>query len=55
MKIFLDQQELSARVKLNFEHLKYDPYYSIGEVFSPRDYSWYGDKEGRALLAFVSH
>ena len=24
-------------------------------MFSPAEYSWYGDKEGRALLAFVSH
>lgn len=55
MKLYIDQEELRERIKLNFDHLKNDPYYSIAEVFSPADYSWYGDKEGRALLAFVSH
>ena len=55
MKLYIDKEELRERTKLNFDHLKNDPYYSIDEVFSPTDYSWYGDKEGRALLAFVSH
>ena len=55
MKLYMDKEELRERTKLNFDHLKEDPYYSIDEVFSPADYSWYGDKEGRALLAFVSH
>ena len=54
MKLYIDE-ELSIRIKLNFDHLESDSYYSIGEVFSPSDYSWQGDKEGRALLAFVSH
>lgn len=55
MKRYIDKEELRERMKLNFEHLREDPYYSIDEVFSPADYSWHGDKEGRALLAFVSH
>ena len=55
MKLYIDKKELRERIRLNFDHLKNDPYYSIAEVFSPADYSWYGDKEGRALLAFVSH
>lgn len=55
MKLFIDNEEIQERIKLNFEHLKNDSYYDIKEVFSPTDYSWYGDKEGRALLAFVSH
>jgi len=55
MKLYIDKDELRERIRLNFDHLKNDPYYSIAEVFSPADYSWYGDKEGRALLAFVSH
>ena len=53
--MYIDKEELRERIRLNFDHLKEDPYYSIEEVFSPADYSWYGDKEGRALLAFVSH
>lgn len=55
MKQYIDKEELNERIRLNFVHLKNDSYYSIGEVFSPAGYSWYGDKEGRALLAFVSH
>ncbi len=48
-------QELSKRIELNFNRLKNDEYYQIGGVFSPAGYDWPGDKEGRALLAFVSH
>lgn len=55
MKLFVTENEINERIRLNFLHLKNDPYYSIDEVFSPDTYSWYGDKEGRALLAFVSH
>ena len=55
MKLYIDKEELNERIRLNFGHLKNDPYYGIGEVFSLAGYSWYGDKEGRALLAFVSH
>ena len=55
MKIHIPASELDARMNLNFSRLSDDPYYQIGEVFSPPDYDWYGDKEGRALLAFVSH
>lgn len=55
MKIPVNAEELSDRIRLNYDHLKNDPYYSIDEVFSPSDYAWYGDKEGRALLAFMSH
>ena len=52
---YFDCAELEERIKLNYERLKNDPYYQIGDVFSPLSYEWYGDKEGRALLAFVSH
>lgn len=51
----IPREELRERVALNFDKLTTDPYYSIDEVFSPADYDWYGDKEGRALLAFVCH
>ena len=51
----LDISELNDRILLNFNRLADGKYYQIGEVFSPMNYSWYGDKEGRALLAFVSH
>ena len=52
---FFDTSELSERIRLNFEHLRDDPYYHVEQVFPPMEYDWYGDKEGRALLAFVSH
>ena len=51
----LDLNELNERTELNFHRLADSAYYQIGEVFSPADYTWYGDKEGRALLAFVCH
>lgn len=50
-----DTSELNERIELNFNRLQSDAYYQIGDVFAPADYEWYGDKEGRALLAFVSH
>lgn len=46
--------EVSARIALNAQRLR-EPYYQMPEVFSPVEYDWPGDKEGRALLAFVSH
>lgn len=55
MKQPIDYKELQKRIELNFQRLTDDTYYQIQEVFSPSDYEWYGDKEGRALLAFVSH
>ena len=51
----IDNNELDKRIELNFHRLSEGDYYRIGEVFSPASYSWQGDKEGRALLAFVSH
>jgi hypothetical protein len=51
----LYRNELNERIALNFRRLADDPYYQIGDVFSPAGYGWMGDKEGRALLAFVSH
>lgn len=54
MKIFIDANELEKRIELNYTHLEDDPYYHIENVFAPKEYDWYGDKEGRALLAFVS-
>ena len=51
----LCKNELNERIALNFRRLADDPYYQIGDVFSPAGYGWMGDKEGRALLAFVSH
>ena len=55
MKQTLCLRELSERIDLNLHRLADDPYYQIGDVFSPAGYGWMGDKEGRALLAFVSH
>ena len=51
----IDNTELEARIDLNFKRLSEGDYYSFENIFSPPKYSWYGDKEGRALLAFVSH
>ena len=51
----LNRSELGERIALNYRRLADDPYYQIGDVFSPAGYGWMGDKEGRALLAFVSH
>ena len=51
----LCKNELNERIALNYRRLADDPYYQIGDVFSPAGYGWMGDKEGRALLAFVSH
>ncbi|MBR5312664.1 MAG: hypothetical protein IKU40_07270 [Clostridia bacterium] len=51
----LGRSELDERIALNYRRLADDPYYQIGDVFSPAGYGWMGDKEGRALLAFVSH
>ncbi|MBE6590599.1 MAG: hypothetical protein E7646_00990 [Ruminococcaceae bacterium] len=52
---FFDEKELQKRIELNLSRLKDDPYYRIEKVFARKDYDWYGDKEGRALLSFVSH
>lgn len=46
--------EIRARIALNAKRLE-DAYYQIPAVFSHPGYDWPGDKEGRALLAFVSH
>lgn len=50
-----DQNELETRIALNFKRLSEGAYYAFENIFSPPEYDWYGDKEGRALLAFVSH
>lgn len=54
MKTPIDTNELEKRIELNYIHLEDDPYYHIENIFAPKEYDWYGDKEGRALLAFVS-
>ncbi len=51
---YIDKKELETRIQRNLQRLK-EPYYQIGEVFADAEYSWPGDKEGRALLAFVCH
>ncbi len=54
MKTSFPEKELQTRIELNFGRL-HEPYYQLEHVFSPAAYGWQGDKEGRALLAFVSH
>lgn len=50
----INMQELQERTEKNYARLC-EPYYQIHDVFSDPLYEWPGDKEGRALLAFVSH
>lgn len=50
----ISQTELDERIRLNRQRLTDAGYYQISEVFCGTD-DWHGDKEGRALLAFVSH
>ncbi len=49
-----DKAELSVRVARSAERLM-DEYYQMPDVFQTYCADWPGDKEGRALLAFVSH
>lgn len=51
----IDPAELAQRIELNFKRLSEDGYYQFKNIFSPATYTWYGDKEGRALLAFANH
>lgn len=51
----IDNLELDERIRLNLNRLCEYPYYQKEQIFAPVDYDWYGDKEGRALLAFVCH
>lgn len=55
MIIPINETELQDRIALNYRRLSTGDYYSIDEIFAPEDYDWYGDKEGRALLAFLCH
>ena len=50
----IPKEELEERIERSYQRLL-APYYQIDEVYMPSDYEWYGDKEGRALLAFMSH
>lgn len=52
MRIYVSDEELNERIALSRQRLA-EPFYGEGEVFSPNP-GWPGDKEGRALLAFVS-
>ena len=51
----INEKELNTRIALNFKRLADSSYYQINEVFAPTQYDWPADKEGRALLSFVSH
>ncbi len=54
MQLPISSTELDERIRLNRQRLADSDYYRIDEVFHGTE-DWYGDKEGRALLAFVSH
>ncbi len=49
----MDRVELSERIARSAARLC-EPYYQMPDVFQEYNASWPGDKEGRALLAFVS-
>lgn len=51
----INENELKTRIHLNFKRLAESSYYQIDEIFAPDSYDWPADKEGRALLSFVSH
>lgn len=42
-------------IELNFQRLSESKEYAFENIFQKEDYDWYGDWEGRALLAFVCH
>lgn len=50
----ISQQELETRMQKNYDRLC-EPYYQIENIFQEENAEWPGDKEGRALLAFVCH
>ena len=52
--IELTCEELQERIERNRKRLL-APYYQIDEIYQEFDAKWPGDKEGRALLAFVNH
>lgn len=54
MKVEISKSDLDLRINMNAERLL-GSYYDSDHVFDRADIGWPGDKEGRALLAFVSH
>ena len=54
MKHIFDCAELDERIERSYNRLLGD-YYQMPDVFQEYCADWPGDKEGRALLAFVSH
>lgn len=54
MKKLIDLNELEKRIELNFNRMS-EQDYDIDHVFPGNKTGWPGDKEGRALLAFVCH
>ena len=54
VKHAFDQTELDERIERSYARLLGD-YYQMPDVFQDYCADWPGDKEGRALLAFVSH
>ena len=54
VKHTFDQTELDERISRSYDRLLGD-YYQMPAVFQEYCADWPGDKEGRALLAFVSH
>lgn len=52
-RIYITDEEMQERINLNYKRLC-EPFYDIENVFADIDAKWPGDKEGRALLSFVS-
>lgn len=54
MKTITIHAELEERIRLNAARLQ-EAYYQLPDVFAPPEYRSFGDKEGRALWAFLCH
>lgn len=46
---------MEKNIELNYKRLSETKEYSFDNIFQGPDYAWYGDWEGRALLAFMCH
>ena len=55
MKFPIPATELAARIELNRNRLATGECYQIPRAFSAKEYEWFGDREGRVILAFMSH
>lgn len=52
---YFDEKELAERICKNRERIFNGEEYSVNKLFREPSYTWYGDFEGRSLLAFTCH